>query len=185
MLPQTVPVTRERTFLDEIDDATYLALTGNPAVQLGFHGFRGRVAEVGMGYGNDLEMLSKLGANEVYGIEPMEEKVTSALRLRKLDRNHAICARIEDIAKEYPSFFDGVATFNSVVCEQAYSVRAMRSVLKRRGTILATFHTYGEFRVAERQFEREFSEVRGGRLNRDNPDWPFTPHRYALIGEKR
>lgn len=179
-----IPLPRGREVVDVIAEALESRLRkGATADKLGFYGFEGKiVADVGTGEGKYVSLLFRLGAGEVYGIEPRKSVLLKVVQAGILDTRHAIPTTLETIPEILKGTFDAVAAFN--ICPltpwEGY-VRGIHEALSEKGQVVVTFAESTFLETALPVFEKYF-ECKSQRL------WDGTneaPHAYLVIGIRK
>ena len=155
---------------------------GSTAERLGFGGFKGKVvADIGTRDGRFVPMFRKLGAREVYGVDPNVEDLNKAIGSGILDREHAIPTKLEEMPYKLRGVVDvGVVfNFNIPISERSEFFQALREILAPSGEVVMT--------VAEREIYwaviplmEEFFNLEYTQLRRVEEDYP---HKYLVIGK--
>ncbi len=178
------PPARGRDFMEVMQEALESRLKrGATAEKLGFNGFSGMVvADVGTRDGRFIPLFKRLGAKEVYGIDPDREELEKAIEKGSLDKQHAIPAMVEDLPQELKGTFDVATVFNFSIpiTERAKFIHSLSEVLSPTGQVVMT--------IAEREIanatlpllQRSFS-IKTTKLWEGNDD---KPHLYLAIGSK-
>ncbi|MBI2028616.1 MAG: class I SAM-dependent methyltransferase [Candidatus Levybacteria bacterium] len=157
---------------------------GATAENLGFHGFQDKiVADVGTRDGRFIPLFRKLGAKEVYGIDPDKEELEKAIQAGLLDRDHAIPKLLRDIPEPLKGTIE-VATifnFNMPTSERAGFFSSLSDALAPNGEVVMA--------IAEREIAgaimpvaRRYFNLRLTRLWDGNED---SFHTYLAIGIKK
>ncbi|MCL2173985.1 class I SAM-dependent methyltransferase [Candidatus Saccharibacteria bacterium] len=114
--------------------------------KIGFHGFDNKVvADIGTRDGRFINLFYRLGASEVYGIDPDQESLQKAVDDGKLDEEHAVGTTLENIPDEIAEKIEAAAIFNFIIGldQQQSFFKKLADILPYDGHALVT--------VAERE----------------------------------
>ena len=179
------PLAMGRDFNEVMTEALESRLrVGATAEKLGFHGFQDKiVADIGTRDGRFVPLFRKLGAKEIYGIDPDNEELEKAIQAGLLDRNHAVPKLLQDIPENLKGTFE-VATifnFNMPISERAGFFSSLSSSLAPNGEVVMT--------IAEREIAEAIMPVAQQHFNlRSTRLWDGkkdSPHAYLAIGIKK
>lgn len=157
-------------------------LVGGTADLLGFRGFRGKVADIGTRDGRNIPLLYKLGAEEVYAIDPNKEDLTLAVSKGLLDETHAIPEKLESVVTQFKGTFDVAVVFNYNIpfLEQKHFTKCVGAILKPRGQVIFTFVNKDEYMNASLYFDNVFTETKEASTYRNSH-----PDLYMFVGTKK
>ncbi len=140
---------------------------GATGERLGFSGFQDKVvADVGTRDGRFVPLFRKLGAKDVYGIDPSEQDLQVAVDEHILEPDHAIATTAHDVPEELKGTFDVVAVFNILVpnSERAGFIQDLSDLLKEGGELLITAAETETLLSIRRLVEQRFKEVQAETL---------------------
>ena len=149
-------------------------------------GFKGRVvADVGARDGRFVPMLQKLGASEVYGIDPDKDELDKAVAEGLLDEEHALRMRLQDIPEDVRGKIDSAVVLNYFPedKDRKEMAKALYDLLPDDGEIVVT--------MAERETIIPNARMLKNYFHLTHTEWTWgsptapNPHMYLLIGKKR
>jgi len=193
-LPENPHITKER------EETLKLSRRSSPECQfdlyedilelnekIGFHGFDGQVvADIGTRDGRFVDLFKRLGAADVYGIDPDTEELAKAVQEGKLDSDHAINTTLEDLPGVIAEKITAAAIFNFAIGRDSQPgfFQKLAEILPDNGQALVTTAEEKRFNrllgllgMAPRQFKVS------GHL-RVQTDKNF-PHKYLVLLTKR
>lgn len=179
------PPAMGRNFIQVMAEALESRLrAGATAEKLGFHGFQDKViADVGTRDGRFIPLFRKLGAKEIYGIDPDKEELEKSIQAGLLDRDHAIPTLIQDIPQHLKGKFEVATIFNlnMPISERAGFFSSLSNSLAPNGEVVMT--------IAEREIAEAIMSVakqhfilHTTRLWDGKED---SPHAYLAVGIKK
>jgi SAM-dependent methyltransferase len=158
---------------------------GATASRLGFRGFDGKiVADIGTDKGTYIPMFNDLRAREVYGIDPNNNAINTAVAEGRLDRDHAISTTIEEAANSLQGKIDVAAVFNLYprLAQNEGFIQSVKDVLLPNGQVVMTLAEKGTRDNVLLLMKQHFDNVRSQKL------WanPFDDsHAYLIIADQK
>lgn len=179
------PPQRDRDFTEVMSEALFSRLRRGATVEkLGLRGFEDRVvADIGTRDGHFVPLFRKLGAAEVFGIDPDGQELEKAISSGFLDREHAINTTLEDIPEALKGKIElgAVLNFNIPISQREGFIKALYDSLSSNGQVVIT--------VAEREIAQvilpileKYFRIKSCRL------WDGTqdlPHAYLIVGSRK
>ena len=135
-------------FLDRenISESLYYALKYNLNLKL-----NGNVLDVGCRDGRYLDTIKKLGAQNIYAVEPNIEEISKAKKLNLISKDNFFECKVEEIPKKYNEFFDYIIIFNIPI--SYIDLGKVKLLLKKNGKILITFTSYEEIEMFQKSIQ--------------------------------
>ena len=157
---------------------------GATAEKLGFNGFQDKiVADVGTRDGRFIPLFRKLGAKEIFGIDPDNEELEKAIQAGLLDRDHAIPKLLQDIPENLKGSFEVATIFNlnMPISERIGFFRSLSDSLAPNGEVVMT--------IAEKEITEDIMPIAHRHFNlRSTRLWDGKqdmPHAYLVVGTKK
>lgn len=158
---------------------------GATASELGFHGFSGKsVVDAGTRDGRFVPLFRRLGADDVYGVDPETSELDKAVEAGILDRDHAIPTTIEDIPPNLKGTFDVATIFNFNIpmpLREAF-MKSVSEALSPTGEVVMTVGEGKDASAVLPVARRHFDDVQSTRLWSGTED---SPHAYLIVGHKK
>lgn len=157
---------------------------GATASRLGFKGFLGKVVlDIGCNDGSYIEMFKNLGAQEVLGVEPLEEALNLAIESGRLDKSHALLGTLQEYELQLKNKIDVAAIFNPEVsfADLENFISSLYRVLHENGQAVFTFAERVRLETYMPFIEKYFLTSEPTRLL-GNSD--YGPHSFLVIANK-
>lgn len=168
-------------------DSIYLGLVGPSGRYVGFSGFEGKVLDIGCRDGRFFDLIKRLGARDVYGVNPDSEALAEAGKREGVDTRNLYDCGVEELPASLDGFFDYAAIFNFSMGDKGAREKAMNGVsrvLKPDGRLLATFSTIDELRTYSPEVAQHFRTPYAS-LIKGSGELDSAPHRYAMHGVRK